>query len=95
MTTNVFDGELIHVMAERCSTCIFRPGNLMHLDEGRAEDMEAEALAEMGCIPCHKTIHGEREQEAICRGFYDRTRHRHGLLRLADQLGVITFDETA
>lgn len=90
--TNVYDGEHLHVMAERCSTCIFRPGNLMQLKEGRVEAMEAEAMADRGCIPCHKTILGQREQEAVCRGFFDRHKNDHRLLALADQIGIIIFE---
>ena len=93
--TNVANEEdgTIHVMSERCSTCIFRPGNLMGLREGRRDSMVAEALAIDGCIPCHQTIHGEREQEAVCRGFFDRHAEDVFPLRLAKRFNAITYDE--
>ncbi len=91
--TNVFDGEVVHVMERKCSTCIYRPGNLMKLEPGRREGMEAGAIAEQGVIPCHQTIHGSRKQEAVCRGFYDVAK-RETLLQLAERLGIIQFDPT-
>lgn len=90
--TNVFDGERVHVMARKCSTCIYRPGNLMHLDPGRKDGMQADAIRDGGVIPCHQTIHGAREQEAVCRGFFDVAKHE-GLLGAAERLGIVEFDE--
>jgi hypothetical protein len=91
--TNVFDGEVIHVMEAKCSTCIYRPGNLMHLQPGRKDAMEAEAIRDQGVIPCHKTIHGSRKQQAVCRGFFDVAK-RETLLQAAERLGIIQFDRT-
>lgn len=92
--TNVFDGEQLHVMSARCATCIFRPGNLMQLVEGRVEQMEAEALANNGAIPCHETTYGQRRQEAVCRGFFDRAKAAgHPLMQMAERLDVVVFDD--
>jgi hypothetical protein len=91
--TNVFDGEKVHVMEAKCSTCIYRPGNLMKLEPGRKDQMEHDAVADGGVIPCHKTILGAREQQAVCRGFYDVAKHET-LLQAAERLGIIVFDTT-
>jgi hypothetical protein len=89
--TNVYrDGEL-HVQARRCDTCIYRPGNLMHLDPGRKDRMEAEAVAEEGVIPCHKTLGSGRE--AICRGYFDVAKHEVAGLSVAERIGIIVEDE--
>jgi len=90
--TNVFrDGE-VHVQARKCDTCIYRPGNLMRLEPRRQESMEAEAMAEGGVIPCHKTLGTGRE--AICRGYYDVAKHKGaGLLQVAERIGIIAEDE--
>jgi len=88
--TNVFDGEVVHVMERKCSTCIYRPGNLMKLEPGRREGMEAGAIAEQGVIPCHQTIHGSRKHESVCRGFFDVAKHE-GLLAVAERLDIIEF----
>lgn len=87
--TNVFNNERVHVMPERCSTCIFRPGNLMHLQGGRVKDMVEGAVSEQGVIPCHKTIHGQRDQQAVCRGFYDSYGDQVPALFLATAMGMI------
>lgn len=93
--TNVFneaEGKL-HVMSRRCSTCIFRPGNLMHLEEGRVEEMVETSVENEGVIPCHQTIHGAREQHAVCRGYFDEHGDRVWQLRLAKTMGVIVYDD--
>lgn len=91
MKTNVFDGEKVHVMERKCPTCIYRPGNLMKLDPGRKEGMEAKAIEDGGVIPCHQTIHGARKQQAVCRGFFDVAKHE-GLLAVAERLDIVVFD---
>jgi hypothetical protein len=76
----------LRVCAEMCSTCVFRPGNLMSLRPGRLRGMVDESLRQDSFIPCHKTLDGER---AVCRGFWER--HRRDTLgcRLAAVAGVI------
>lgn len=85
MRSNVYRDGKVHVAARLCDTCIFRPGNLMHLEPGRVEDMVA-GCGENGHIPCHKTLDGDRH---VCRGFFDR--HRNQVLQVAERLGVVTF----
>lgn len=78
--------EGLRVCAEMCSTCVFRPGNLMELRPGRLRGMVTESLANDSFIPCHKTLEGDH---AVCRGFYDR--HAADTLgcRFALLIGVI------
>lgn len=87
------DGPLteggLRVCSRMCSTCIFRPGNLMQLHPGRVRGMVDEAVANDSMIPCHKTLDGER---ACCRGFYDRHRESSFGLRLGELIGVIEID---
>ena len=90
----VFRDNRVHVMSEKCSSCIFRPGNLMNLNEGRVEGMVADCLAEDTVIPCHQTIHGQDERgEAVCRGLFDVHHADITPLRIADALGMITFQQ--
>lgn len=90
MARPVFSGSRVHVRAVLCSTCIFRPGNLMRLDPGRVAGMIRECLAsESGNIVCHETTHGQAPQRAICRGFWDRYGHRQAFLQMAVRLGII------
>jgi len=80
------DGK-VHVQSAMCSSCIFRPGNLMQLGPGRVKGMVDDCLAEEGGnIPCHQTLGGE---QAICRGFWDAYADRSLLLRMAVALGAV------
>ena len=58
----------VHVLSEKCSTCIFRPGNLMHLEPGRVKGMVDASLRNDTAIVCHDTLNGA---QAVCRGFFD------------------------
>lgn len=65
---------LPRVLGFKCGTCIFRPGNLMHLPPGYRDQLVDGALARDSWIVCHATLpdtghpHGT---QAICRGFWD------------------------
>lgn len=85
----VYSNGKVHVMADKCSTCIFRPGNLMTLQPGRVKEMVEGASSAGSVIPCHKTIHGSAEQEAVCRGYYDAQAERVLALRLAVAMDMI------
>lgn len=82
-----FHAGKVHIMREQCKTCVFRPGNLMQLHPGRVAEMVRDAKEAESCIPCHSTIQGQQDQEAICRGFYDR--HATIPLLLARSMGII------
>ncbi|MEV6639653.1 hypothetical protein [Amycolatopsis sp. NPDC051371] len=65
---------LPRTLEDKCPTCIFRPGNLMHLTEGAREDMVRAALERGSWIVCHTTLPDAGipiGQQAICRGFWD------------------------
>lgn len=85
----VYSDGKVHVMADKCSTCIFRPGNLMHLNPGRVKEMVEESIAEGAGIPCHKTIYDAAEQEATCRGFFDAYADEVPAFALAKALDMI------
>jgi len=80
------NGKVHDVAARMCDTCIFRPGNLMHLEAGRVESMVREATGIESCITCHETLSGF---QAVCRGFFDR--HATAPLQIADRLGYVVF----
>lgn len=85
---NAFRDGKVHVCRAKCKTCIFRPGNLMHLKEGRVEEMIEQATNDESAIICHSTLDGDN---AVCRGFYDK--HPTAPLQIADRLGFIEFVE--
>lgn len=66
----------IRVCKMLCTTCIYRPGNLMHLESGRVQQMTRDAVADESRITCHKTI--GTPEPAICAGF---ARHPLGKAR--------------
>lgn len=76
----------LHVLSEQCSSCIFRPGNLMQLKSGRVRGMIDECKREQTAIACHQTL---GDEPAICRGFFDRYADDIWRLRFARHLGVV------
>ena len=72
----------VHVLADRCETCIFRPGNRMDLQPGRVKGMVKQARKNESAIICHSTLGGA---EAVCRGFFDL--YPTQPLQLAERLG--------
>jgi hypothetical protein len=83
------DGH-VHVCAELCSTCVFRPGNLMHLHAGRLRGMVDGARGGGSAIVCHATLDGPN---AVCRGYFDRYVGEVLALRLALASGVIRWQD--
>lgn len=82
------------LLAEKCSTCVFRPGNPMHLDEGRLRDLIQQHVAAGAALTCHQTLsYGKHPDfgEAVCRGFYDSVGERTNVIRVMERLGG--FDE--
>jgi len=76
-----------HVMKEMCSTCIFRPGNLMHLRPGRLADMIKQCQRDDTNVICHKSesLQGILPVDAWCRGSVD---HSPGqLVRIFGRMG--------
>lgn len=90
MAHEVYRGGRVHVLAEMCETCVFRPGNLMRLKAGRLRGMIDEATAAGSTIVCHSTLH-DPELHAACRGFFDR--YPTQPLQIAERLEMIEFDD--
>ena len=56
---------------DRCSTCVFRPGNLMWLAPGRLRDLVEQNRKTGSMLICHHTTFGQAPREVMCRGFWD------------------------
>lgn len=73
LRVDVADPETMRVRlcADRCPTCIFRPGNLMHLPPGRLKGMVEKCVEKEGHVTCHDTLaHNEAGLPgAVCRGW--------------------------
>jgi hypothetical protein len=82
------------LLAARCTTCILRPGDLMHLGAERVREFVQEALDRDTYVVCHQTLpHLDGEpndfRPAICRGFFDAYADRVTplrILRIVDRL---------
>lgn len=86
------DGQ-VHVLSEKCATCIFRPGNLMRLVPGRVKQMVETSIADDSAITCHSTLPSvakEEGQEAICRGYWDSYGEQVLPIRLAQAMDMVT-----
>lgn len=61
------------LLAERCSSCIFRPGNLMRLRPGRLAEVTAANRGRGTLLICHQTLADADPgvPEAMCRGYWD------------------------
>lgn len=88
---NAYRDGKVHVTEAMCSTCVFRPGNLMRLEPGRLAGMVTDAKAADTAIICHSTLYRQGVDSAVCRGFFDR--HSTLPLRLAQVFGVLVFDQ--
>lgn len=82
----IFRDDFVHVQRRMCDTCIFRPGNLMHLVEGRVEQMVKDCGDEH-VIPCHETM--DTKTPAVCKGFF--TKHRNQVLQIAYRLKRVRY----
>lgn len=89
----VYREGFVHVLSEMCSTCVFRPGNLMFLQPGRLRGMVDEAKANQSVIPCHSTIYLQDVRPAVCRGYFDRHVEDVVGLFMAQRLGLIAEDQ--
>ena len=84
---NIFRNDRVHVLARKCDTCIFHPGNRMQLSRGRVKELTDSALRDDTVIVCHETLY--TGGQAICRGFYDRYGEQVAVLQIAQRMGVI------
>lgn len=81
----------VHVLAEQCETCVFRPGNLMSLSRERMRELIDDNVEADTALTCHSTLYRDDDVEpAVCRGFYDR--YPTVPLRLAIALDVVVYD---
>jgi hypothetical protein len=81
---------LSRLLSGRCSTCILRPGDKMHLGPEQTAAFVRRVLAEGTFVVCHQTLtYGDYPDfgPAICRGFFDAFAGRSPALRLLRAFG--------
>lgn len=81
-------------MQEKCDTCVFHPGNRMHLNTGRLADLIKGNVEADSALQCHKTLEYAPEQldGAVCRGFFDGYKTETTPLRMAVAMDLVVFD---
>lgn len=79
----------VRVLAERCETCIFHPGNRMDLRAGRLADLVTTNRAAGGWLTCHKTLPAVAGygRAAVCRGWADAYGLGPNVAELAEWFG--------
>lgn len=94
MAHNIYRDGKVHVLAEECATCIFKPHE-RPVDGARVAEMVRETMSDAGStVVCHSTLYKDAEgKHAICRGWYDRLGDRDPILGLAAATGVIQEQE--
>lgn len=87
---NIFRDGKVHVLSKECATCIFKPHS-RPVDGARVGGMVRDTMDTDGAtVVCHSTLYRSGKQEnAICRGWYDRLGDRDSILQVADRLGII------
>jgi hypothetical protein len=84
---------LSRLLSERCSTCILRHGDKMHLGAEHTAAFVRQALDAGTYVVCHQTLtYGDHPDfgPAICRGFFDAYAGRSPALRLLQAFSRLT-----
>lgn len=84
----------VRVLSRRCTTCIFRRGNLMRLKHGRFEQIVEANVAAGALLTCHQTLPfaGNDFAPAACNGFWREHGERTAAGRLAVEIGIDFID---
>lgn len=83
------------VLSEQCSSCVGRPGNLMHLNPGRLRKLVVANLDAGALLICHQTLpYGDHPEvgEAACRWFLDTYGPEVNVVRVMERLATLTGD---
>ena len=88
---NIYRDDKVHVLSEKCATCIFKPKDRPVSGARVAEMVASTKDTEAATIVCHSTLggRGKAKQNAICRGWYDRFAYDDLTLRIAMSMGII------
>lgn len=83
-TTEPYRDGRVHVMSRKCSTCVFRPGNLMRLRPGRLKELTDHTQATGIPFSRHQTLpYAESD-------YVDHYGHDSTTMSLAYALDVVT-----
>jgi hypothetical protein len=86
---NTYRDGKVHVLSEKCETCIFNAATRFVSSAGGADLVrETQEKGVGGHVVCHSVIIAGAD-DAICRGFFDRFKKRDVVLRMAVAMDVI------
>lgn len=89
---NIYRDGKVHLLSEKCATCIFKPKE-RPVDGARVAGMVRATMDTDGAtVVCHHTLYqkeGNPQENAICRGWYERLGDRDSLLQAAERMGII------
>lgn len=95
MSNTFIDGK-VHVRKTQCKTCIYRPagkGRILGIEDERREQMERDAAAAESVISCHSHLYEGEPIEPVCRGYWNAQADHVGLLRLAQAMQIVSYDD--
>jgi hypothetical protein len=90
---DIYRGGLVHVLSEKCQSCIFTKNR--PVEGERVAQMVRDTKDDPGAtIPCHSTLYRPGKQDnAICAGWFERFAETDPVLRQAQAMGIITYDD--
>lgn len=76
------------LLAKQCDTCVFHPGNRMHLQPGRLKDLVTANLSKGALLICHDTLPENvyHVPKAMCRGYWDRYGDQTSVKQIMDRM---------
>lgn len=94
MPADIYRDGKVHVLADKCDTCIFKPhARPLGVDGARVASMVRDTKDDPGAtVPCHSTLYRpDKDENAVCRGWWDRFAQADPILRQAEALGIIEY----
>jgi hypothetical protein len=89
MATIFRDGK-VHVIGKECDQCAFSPNRI--IPGSRVAGIVRDTKDESGAsFVCHKTTIKGGDEDAVCRGWYDRFADTDPIFAMARALGAIEF----
>jgi len=95
VTADIYRDGKIHVLSEKCATCIFTKNRPLGVTGARVAGMVRDTKDDPGAtIPCHSTLYRPgKEENAICKGWYDKFADADPMLLMANAMNVIEYDD--
>ena len=91
---NTYRDGMVHVLSEKCATCIFNPATRFVPGSSVAALVSETKDVPGSAVICHSTLgQNGKKEHAICSGWWDRFASRDAILTLARNMGIIKYVE--